>query len=274
VSSKREREYERRRIERWQERQAKARAARHRRNVVVGSIVGAAVVVGAIVIAVVSSDKSPAASPTSSASASASASPSSSAAPSSTSTAAALNLSPRTGNGGVLPAASLAQNRTWTGTITTNRGAITVQLYGDKAPQAVANFVELAKEGYFDQTKCHRLVTTGIHVLQCGDPTASGTGGPGYSWGPIENAPADGQYPAGTLAMARQSGNGSSMGSQFFFVEADSAIPSDTAGGYTIFGKVTSGLDVLQAIAGGGTADGSTDGPPASDVIIEGVKTQ
>ncbi len=234
MSSKREREYERRRLEQWQERQAKARASRHRRNVVVGSIVGAAVVVAAIVVVVVvNSDTSPAAVPTSTAS------------PSSSSSASALDLSPRTGNGGVLPAASLAENRTWTGTVSTNRGDISVELYGDKAPQAVANFVELAKEGYFDQTKCHRLVTTGIHVLQCGDPTASGTGGPGYSWGPIENAPADGQYPAGTLAMARQAENGSSMGSQFFFVYADSQIPSDSAGGYTVFGKVTSGLDVL-----------------------------
>jgi peptidyl-prolyl cis-trans isomerase B (cyclophilin B) len=265
VSSKREREYERRRIERWQERQAKARAARHRRNIVVGSIVGAAVVVGAIVLAVVNSDRSPAAVPTSTASPSAT----------STATAAALSFSPRTGNGGVVPAASLAQNRTWTGTVTTNRGNISVELYGDKAPQAVANFVELAKEGYFDLTKCHRLVTTGIHVLQCGDPTAQGTGGPGYSWGPVENAPADNQYPAGTLAMARLSGNGSSMGSQFFFVYADSQIPSDAAGGYTVFGKVTSGLDVLQAIAGEGTQQVSADlTAPVSDVIIEGVKTQ
>lgn len=279
MSSKREREYERRRLERWQERQAKARASRRRRNVIAGSIVGAAVVVTAIVIAVVSSDTSPAAAPTSSpspsASASSVASPSSAASPSSSASpsAAALNLFPRTGNGGVLPAASIAENRTWTATITTNRGVITAELYGDKAPQAVANFVELAREGYFDQTKCHRLATT-LHVLQCGDPTATGMGGPGYSWGPIENAPADGQYPAGTLAMARQSGNGSSMGSQFFFTYADTQIPSDSAGGYTVFGKVTSGLDVLQAIAGGGTADGSTDGQPASDVIIEGVKTQ
>ena len=273
MSSKREREYERRRLERWQERQAKARASRRRRNVIAGSLVGAFVVVTAIVIAVLSSDTSPAAAPTSSASASASASPSPAASPSPSASAAALNLFPRTGNGGVLPAASLAQNRTWTATITTNRGVIVAELFGDKAPQAVANFVELAREGYFDQTKCHRLATT-LHVLQCGDPTATGMGGPGYSWGPIENAPANGLYPAGTLAMARQSGNGSSMGSQFFFTYADSQIPSDSAGGYTVFGKVTSGLDVLQAIAGGGTADGSTDGQPASDVIIEGVKTQ
>ncbi len=263
MSSKREREYERRRLEKGQERQAKARASRHRRNVVGGSIAAAVVVVAAIVVAVVVSDRSPAAAP--------SPTPTSTA----SSTAGALDYSPRTGNGGTLPAASLAENRTWTATVSTNRGDITVDLYGDKAPQAVANFVELAKEGYFDETKCHRLVTTGIHVLQCGDPTATGMGGPGYSWGPIENAPADGEYAQGTLAMARQPENGSSMGSQFFFVYDDSQIPSDSAGGYTVFGKVTSGLDVLQAIADEGTVEvGSDLTAPVHDVIIEGVKTQ
>jgi peptidyl-prolyl cis-trans isomerase B (cyclophilin B) len=264
VSSKREREYERHRLEKWQERQAKARAARRRRNVVGGSIGGALVVIAAIVIAVLASDTSPAASPTSTPTVSASAS----------ATGEALDLSPRTGNGGKLPAASLAQNRAWTGTITTNRGTIVVELYGDKAPQAVANFVTLAQEGYFDKTKCHRLDTS-IKVLQCGDPTASGSGGPGYSWGPIENAPANGAYPKGTLAMARVGNDASSMGSQFFLTYADTTIGSDSAGGYTIFGKVTSGLDVLQAIADEGTVDVSGNfTAPVHDVIIEGVKTQ
>ena len=263
LSNKREREYERRRLEKWQERQVKAKADRRRRNVVGASIAGVIIVVTAIVIAFVLTDKSPAAAPTPTPTAT------------STSTAAALDYSPRTGNGGKVPDKSLAQNRTWTATITTNRGTITVDLYGDKAPQAVANFVTLAQQGFFDQTKCHRLVTTGIHVLQCGDPTATGQGGPGYSWGPIENAPADANYPAGTLAMARQPYNGSSMGSQFFFTYADSQIPADSAGGYSVFGKVTSGLDVLQAIADEGTKQVSTDlTAPVNDVIIEGVKTQ
>jgi peptidyl-prolyl cis-trans isomerase B (cyclophilin B) len=263
VSSKREREYERRRLERWQERQARAKAARRRRNVIGGAIGGVVVVAAAIAIAVAASDRSPAASPTPTPTAS------------SSSSAQALDLSPRTGNGGKVPDKALAAGRTWTGTITTNRGDIGVELYGDKAPQAVANFVELAKEGYFDATKCHRLDTS-IKVLQCGDPTATGSGGPGYSWGPIENAPADGAYPKGTLAMARVPNDGSSMGSQFFMTYGDTTIGSDSAGGYTIFGKVTSGLDVLQAIADGGTveASGGQFTAPVSDVIIEGVKTQ
>ena len=247
MSSKREREYERRRLEKWQERQARARAARHRRNVVVGSIVGAAVVVAAVVIAVVSSDRSPAAEPTSTPT------------PTTSSSASAVDTSPRTGNGGVLPDASLAENRTWTGTISTNRGDIGVELYGDKAPQAVANFVELAKEGYFDETKCHRLVTTGIHVLQCGDPTATGTGGPGYSWGPIENAPADGAYAAGTLAMARQPEDGSSMGSQFFIMTGDGLDPQ-----YAVAGRVVEGMDAALAA----DALGTGDGPPSKPVVL------
>ena len=117
-------------------------------------------------------------------------------------------------------------------------------------------------------------------MLQCGDPTATGesgsggTGGPGYTWGPIENAPADGVYKAGTIAMARQSNNGASMGSQFFLVYQDTTISSDTAGGYTIFGHITSGPGVVQAIADAGVMGGGTDGAPASRVTIEGVETQ
>ncbi|OJV57669.1 MAG: peptidylprolyl isomerase [Cellulomonas sp. 73-145] len=260
MSSKREREYERRRLEKWQERQARARARRrHRQRLGLG--IGSAVAVVAIVVVLVISlnrDGGKAA-----------------AAPSATpSGQATISTAARTGNGGVLPDKSLAQNRTWTAKVITNKGDITMTLDGAAAPQAVANFVTLAGQGYFDSTKCHRLVTSGIYVLQCGDPTATGTGGPGYSWGPIENAPADNVYKAGTVAMARQSGNGSSMGSQFFLVYADSTIPSDSAGGYTVFGHITSGQDVLKAIADAGTVTVGTTTAPASDVIIEGVETQ
>ena len=180
----------------------------------------------------------------------------------------------RLGNGGVLPDAALAEGRTWTGTISTSQGDIAVELDGAAAPQAVANFVTLAQEGYFDGTDCHRLTTSGIYVLQCGDPTGTGTGSPGYAFGPIENAPADDVYPAGTIAMARQGGNGESMGSQFFLVYEDSTIPADDAGGYTVFGRITSGLDVVQAVADAGVSGGATDGAPATHVTIEGVETQ
>jgi peptidyl-prolyl cis-trans isomerase B (cyclophilin B) len=177
-----------------------------------------------------------------------------------------------------LPDASTAEGRTWTATVDLCAGddetQVTLELDGAKAPQAVASFVSLARQGYFDGTSCHRLTTSGIYVLQCGDPTGTGTGGPGYSFGPIENAPADDVYPAGTLAMARVGGDGSSMGSQFFLVYQDSTIPSDAAGGYTVFGRITSGLDVVQAVADAGAAGGLSDGPPAAPVTIEGVETQ
>lgn len=172
----------------------------------------------------------------------------------------------------LVPDPALAEARTWTGALETNRGEISIELDGAAAPQAVANFVTLAEDGFFDGTKCHRLVTSGIHVLQCGDPTASGLGGPGYTWGPIENAPADDMYPAGTIAMARVGYDGFSMGSQFFLVYEDSPILSDSAGGYTVFGQITSGLDVLLTIADEGNGDDGV--APKSDVIIEGVLVQ
>ncbi|HEX5334005.1 MAG TPA: peptidylprolyl isomerase [Cellulomonas sp.] len=258
-SSKREREYERRRYEKWQQRQAEHKARRRRLQVIVGSLLGVLLVTAGVAGAVaLTKDKPSAATPIPSSTGSPSASPSSTRA---------------------LPDKSVAGARTWTGTLTLNSGAVGIELDGAAAPQAVANFVTLAKDGYFNGTVCHRLAL-GIHVLQCGDPTATGengsggTGGPGYAWGPIENAPADGVYKAGTIAMARQSNDGSSMGSQFFLVYQDTTIPSDTAGGYTIFGHITSGLGVVQAIADAGVQGGGTQGAPATRVTIEGVETQ
>jgi peptidyl-prolyl cis-trans isomerase B (cyclophilin B) len=170
------------------------------------------------------------------------------------------------------PDPSVAENRTWTGTIETSCGPIQLELFGDKAPQSVASFVQLARAGFFAGTPCHRLTTQGIFVLQCGDPTGTGTGGPGYTWGPVENAPSDDVYPAGTLAMARQGNKADSQGSQFFLVYKDSTIPSDSAGGYSVFGRVTEGLDIVQQIADGGLA---TDGvAPARAISIEGVTVQ
>ncbi len=92
-------------------------------------------------------------------------------------------------------------------------------------------------------------------------PGGTGGGGPGYSWGPIENAPTDDVYPAGTIAMARVGNDGASMGSQFFLVYEDSTIPSDSAGGYTVFGHITSGLDVVTTIADAGTVDAPVMAP-------------
>lgn len=172
------------------------------------------------------------------------------------------------------PDASLAENRVWNGSMSVAGSPIDFELYGDKAPKAVANFVSLTQKGFFENISCHRLVTAGIFVLQCGDPAGTGTGGPGYNFGPVENAPADDVYGPGILAMARQGGNGESMGSQFFIVYSESEIPSDAAGGYTVFGKVTKNLSSISTIAEAGTADGKTDGPPKNKVLLTSISVK
>ncbi|CAN5647005.1 peptidylprolyl isomerase [soil metagenome] len=150
-------------------------------------------------------------------------------------------------------------------TITTNRGAIAVKLNDKATPCTVNSFTSLAKQGFFDQTKCHRLTTEGIFVLQCGDPTASGSGGPGYAF-PDELTGQE-SYPAGTLAMANAGPD--TNGSQFFLVYADTGLPPS----YTVFGTFgASSIKVVQDIAKAGTADGGGDGAPKSDVVISSVK--
>ncbi len=171
-------------------------------------------------------------------------------------------------NSALVPAASLAEGREWTGSITVGGKKLEVTLDGAKAPQAVANFLSLANKNFYNDVSCHRITTAGIFVLQCGDPNGDGTGGPGYNWGPVENAPADDNYLEGYLAMARRGGDGSSMGSQFFIVYKDSMIPSDAAGGYSVFGKITKGLSGLNKVIKAGTQDGSSDGKPAIETKI------
>lgn len=171
-----------------------------------------------------------------------------------------------------LPDAAAAQGRTWEVVLDTCVGEIGLELDGATAPHAVASFLTLADGGYFDGTGCHRLYTGEVSGLQCGDPTFTGTGGPGYRFGPLENAPEDGVYPAGTLAMARSTGDPDSMGSQFYLVFADSHVPPDSAGGYTVFGRITSGLDLLRAVGAEGVQGGAAEGPPEVPVTIERVE--
>jgi peptidyl-prolyl cis-trans isomerase B (cyclophilin B) len=173
-----------------------------------------------------------------------------------------------------VPSPELAENRTWTGAMNLGGSDIGFELDGTAAPQAVANFVSLAQKGYFENVSCHRLTTEGIFVLQCGDPSGDGTGGPGYNWGPIEAAPANDLYQEGVIAMARRGGDGFSMGSQFFIVYQDSTIPSDSAGGYTVLGRLTGGLDAVKAIAAKGTANGTGDGAPAEPVVMTGISVE
>ena len=152
-------------------------------------------------------------------------------------------------------------------TLTTNCGAIVITTVGKKAPWTLTEMSTLAKAGYFDGSLCHRLTTAGIYVLQCGDPTATGRGGPGFSY-PDENLPANAlnNYPAGTVAMAN-SGPGTN-GSQFFLVFADTSLGPD----YTIWGKITKGLDIVQAIAKAGVKGGGADGTPNTTIALTKVR--
>lgn len=164
-----------------------------------------------------------------------------------------------------LPAPMSGDQETVTATLQTTCGDIELELLAAAAPQTVGSFAFLAQEGYWEDSPCHRLTTQGIYVLQCGDPTGSGSGGPGYGFG-IENAPADGFYPPGTLAMARTQ-DPDSNGGQFFIVYDDTQLPVQ-GGGYSIFGRVTEGLDVVEAIAAEGGQGGAPDGAPAQPISI------
>ncbi len=172
---------------------------------------------------------------------------------------------PTTAKTQALPDKATAAGKQFTAVITTNCGDITVDLDGAKAPQTVASFISLAKSGYFADSPCHRLTTAGIFVLQCGDPLGGQGGGPGYTFG-IENAPKDGQYPKGTLAMARAS-DPNSNADQFFIVYKDTDL-SSVPEGYSIFGTVTAGLDMVEKIAASGVSGGASDGPPAAPISI------
>jgi peptidyl-prolyl cis-trans isomerase B (cyclophilin B) len=151
-------------------------------------------------------------------------------------------------------------------TIETNVGTLTASLDAAAAPCTVASFVSLADQGYFDNTPCHRLTTQGIYVLQCGDPTGTGTGGPGYTIPDELHGTED--YSPGTLAMAN-TGQPNSGGSQFFIVYKDS-----TAGLrklYTVFGHLDKkGLAAVQKVAAKGSdnSNGPGDGAPNEPVTI------
>jgi peptidyl-prolyl cis-trans isomerase B (cyclophilin B) len=167
-------------------------------------------------------------------------------------------------------------------TISTNLGPITVSLLNDKATCTVNSFVHLAEAGFFNNTQCHRLLTSGIYVLQCGDAYATstakldcsttstvGTGTPGYEYA-SENL-THAKYPAGTVAMAN-GGTATSNGSQFFIVYKDSSSGLGTS--YTPFATVSSGLDIVQNVAKDGyscTYPQAGGGVPKKKVIIDSV---
>lgn len=158
-------------------------------------------------------------------------------------------------------------SRDYVATMTTNHGVIEIELFAQDAPMAVNNFVSLACDGFYNNTKFHRVTTSPqLSVIQGGDATAGdGTGGPGYSIpDELSRAKQDG-YKRGAVAMANSGPNTS--GSQFFIVVKDSVLPPN----YTLFGKVISGMDVVDKMQSEGDPGASQDGPPGKPLTIESV---
>ena len=166
----------------------------------------------------------------------------------------------------IVPADKLPKRLARTITFETNCGKIVITTVGAKAPITVTQIATLARGGFFNNTLCHRLTTQGLYVLQCGDPTATGTGGPNFTY-PDENLPVAVQnnYPAGTVAMAN-SGAGTN-GSQFFLVFADTTLGPN----YTIWGTITQGLEIVKGIAKAGVKGGGADGTPNQTISINRV---
>jgi peptidyl-prolyl cis-trans isomerase B (cyclophilin B) len=261
TSNKRARELARAKEERRRARAAAAAAKRKRRRIFAAVLAVSLVLAttgGYLIYQVLNSDDEPTASPPDAPTADQAdaVQPVASCQAPGEMTDAALSF-PAAGDGG-LAGASAA-----TFTFQTNCGDIVVAADAAAAPQTVNSMAFLASQGYFDSTLCHRLTTEGIFVLQCGDPTGSGSGSPGYSL-PEENLPAEGanNYPAGTVAMAN-AGPGTT-GSQFFIVYEDTSLPPN----YTIWGTVTEGLDIVKQVAEAGTTDGGSDGAPSQGVMI------
>ncbi|MER5472365.1 peptidylprolyl isomerase [Streptomyces sp. NPDC002935] len=165
------------------------------------------------------------------------------------------------------PAVTIDKSADYTMKMATTCGDIDIALKAAAAPHTVNSFEYLAGKGFFDHTMCHRLTTNNIYVLQCGDPTAQGSGGPGYTI-PDENLKdttlKGGVYPAGTIAMAN-TGQKHTGGSQYFLVYQDSQLPPS----YTPFGTISkSGMTVLKKIAAAGESTGQGDGAPNATVVI------
>jgi peptidyl-prolyl cis-trans isomerase B (cyclophilin B) len=268
-----------------QERAARQRQVRKRWVTGVSAVVAAGLIAALIVVflpgsgknASASASKSPKATATATASASASASTVAEPAHHcsySAATPAAKKVS--------FPPAAPDYTASYQATINTNQGKIVFNLLNSKATCTVNSFVHLAEAGYFNKTQCHRLLTSGIYVLQCGDPYATstakltcssssivGTGTPGYAFA-SENL-TGAKYPAGTVAMANE-GTATSNGSQFFIVYKDST--SGLTASYTPFATVSSGLDIVQNVAKDGYScqyAQAGGGAPKKKVIIDSV---
>lgn len=155
--------------------------------------------------------------------------------------------------------------KTYTAVVKTNTGTYSAVLDAAKAPGTVNNFVSLARNKYFDGTTCHRAIPG--FMIQCGDPTATGSGGPGYKF--ADELPASGEYKIGSLAMANSGAN--TNGSQFFVISGDQGVSLPP--NYTLFGQVTEGLDTtVVALDAAGNDDPSSNGvPPLTEITIESI---
>jgi len=262
ASSKRERELARMRAERQAARRQAVQARRRQRNATVASVAAVvvvlALVVGAVLLLRGGSKKPPvAAAVTPPPIATASASPS--AAKPGTCTYTKSGTASKQLGGKLPPTSGVEQTKPVTEQILTSQGEIDVKLLTAKAPCTVNNFTALAAFHFFDATPCHRLTTQGIFVLQCGDPSGTGSGGPGWKFNDENLKGAT--YPRGTLAMANSGPD--TNGSQFFLVYKDSQLPPS----YTPFGTITKGLNVLDKVAAGGSIPAG-DGKPKVAVRI------
>ncbi|HKC29210.1 MAG TPA: peptidylprolyl isomerase [Jatrophihabitans sp.] len=269
VTDKQRRAAEQRRLRRQQQRRAE-QVARRRKFALIASAVGTLVIIAVVIVFVVStngdkstpvagSTKTPSPTATSAGTTAATASYpctwTKSGAPAKPATVPSTTTPPRTGKVDLL--------------VQTSRGSMTFALDRAAAPCTVQSFVSLAEEGYFNSTPCHRLTTSGIYVLQCGDPTGTGTGGPGYTV--PDEAKGNETYPAGTIAMARTPTEHSG-GSQFFIVYKDSPNLMQHLGAlqYTVFGRVTSGMKIIDQVAAKG-ANPAGDGKPKLPVTLTNV---
>ncbi|CAM3133485.1 Peptidyl-prolyl cis-trans isomerase B (Cyclophilin B) [Prescottella defluvii] len=280
-SNQQRREAAKRKLERQLERRAE-RARKRKQMTIIGSVVGVVVVVaiGAVVVTLSGKDEDKSTENT---------------AASQTQTAGALPTAraealPNLVNCTYTPDGSEASKpntpprtegidttvATVSASMETSQGNVGLTLNNAESPCTVNNFISLASQGYFDGTSCHRLTTgDSLQVLQCGDPTGTGTGGPGYGFAnefptdqyaagdPALSAPAS--YPRGTLAMAHSS-MPDSNGSQFFMVYGDSQLPPD----YTVFGTIDeTGLATLDKIAAAGNDSSSQPGDGKPNLPIE-----
>jgi peptidyl-prolyl cis-trans isomerase B (cyclophilin B) len=253
------REAERRRRQRQLQRRRQRETARRRWTLIVSGL-GAVMVVALVVFFVVQTsddDKAPKKHP-------AAAATSSSVSPSATAAAAAYPCTwTKSGTAArkvsVPPTAKPSRSGTVDVSIRTTQGAMTFALDRAAAPCAVESFISLAQQKYFDKSPCHRLTTSGIFVLQCGDPTGTGKGGPGYSF--KDELTGKEKYTRGVLAMANSGPN--TNGSQFFIVYATSTLGPQ----YTVFGKVSAGLGVVDKVAALGSTP-AQDGKPKLAISI------